>query len=160
MFCPETFPIILGHTPEVANTLLDTSDAVKLTNAKGVLIVVQHYRGGDTDVALTVHEGATAAIAKAGTYAITETFPIWVNTATGTNDTMVRQTDAVGYTIDAGVYTGSQLVCFYIDAAILTATYDWVHLGAGAGNGASIMSVLYILDGARYQQTTPPTAIA
>jgi hypothetical protein len=162
MFCPETFPIILGHEPVASNALADTSDAICLKNAKGVLIIVTEYTaGGDTDLVLTVHEGATAAEAAAGTYAITTgaEFPIWVNADCAISDAMVRQADGLGYTIDATT-TKNYAVAFYIPAAILTSGRDWIALGASGGNSSNIASVLYILDGARYQQTTPPTAIA
>ena len=156
--CPETFPIIIGHEPVAADALVDTSDWINLENAKGALIIVSHYRGGDTDVVLTVHEGATGT----GTTALTTgaEFPIWVNTDMATSDALVRQTDAVTYTIDTGTYTGTQLVVFYIPAAKLTSGYKWIQLGCSGGHASSIISGLYILDGARYQQETPPTAIS
>ncbi|NLT65777.1 MAG: hypothetical protein GXX84_04165 [Acidobacteria bacterium] len=162
MFCPETFPIILGHEPAASNAVADTSDAICLKGANGVLIIVTEYTaGGDTDLVLTVHEGDTAAVAAAGTYPITTgaEFPIWVNTDCATSDAMVRQTDGLGYTIDATT-TKNYMVAFYIPAAILTSGRDWVALGTSGGNAGNIASVIYILDGARYKQTTPPTAIA
>jgi hypothetical protein len=159
MFCPETFPIILAHEPIHADAMADTSDAICLRNANGVLIIVTHCGAGATNVDLTVHEGATAVEAAAGTYPITTgaEFPIWINTLTTTTDAMVRQTDALTYQIVASAVP--VVVAFYIPAAILTAGRSWVHLGASAGNAANFISALYILDGARYQQTTPPTAI-
>lgn len=153
---PQTVPIIQGHEPVAANALIDTSDWVKLTNCKGVYIIVHHYSGGgDTDLVLTVHEGATGA----GTSALATAFPIWVNTDTSLTDTMVKQTDAVTYTIDTTAGK-DQIAVFYIDGSILTEGYDWIQLGASGGNAANYVSVLYMLDGARYQQATPPTAIA
>ena len=158
--CPETTPIILGHEPAASNALLDTSKPINLENCKGVLIIVTEYTaGGDTDLALTVHEGATAALATAGATPIAKTFPIWVCTDGVTTDAMVRQTDAVGYTIDA-TPTTNHVVAMYISSSILTEGRPWICLGAAGGNAANIVSVLYILDGARYQQTTPPTAFA
>jgi len=154
--CPETFPIIQGHEPAAADAIVDTSDWICLKNCAGVLITVHHYSGGgDTDMVLTVHEGATGT----GTSQLATAFPIWVNTDTSASDAMVRQTDAVTYTIDTGAGK-DQIVQFYISASILTATYDWIQLGTSGGNAANYASVIYQLDGARYQQTTPPTAIA
>lgn len=153
---PEKFPIIQGHEPAAANAIVDTSDWIKLTNAAGLYIIVHHYSGGgDTDLVLTVHEGATGT----GTSALATAFQIWVNTDTSLSDAMVKQTDAVTYTIDTGAGK-DQIVVFYIDPSILTATYDWVQLGTSGGNAANYASVIYMLDGARYQQETPPTAIA
>lgn len=160
--CPETFPIILGHEPAASNAVADTSDAICLKNANGALIIVTEYTaGGDTDLVLTVHEGATAAEAAAGTYAITTgaEFPIWVNTDCATSDALARQTDGFTYTIDATT-TKNYMVVFYVPARVLTPGRDWIQLGTSGGNASNIASVIYILDGGRYQQTTPPTAIA
>ena len=158
LMCPENFPLILGHEPAASNAIVDTSDAVCLKNAAGCLIVVLEYTaGGDTDLVLTVHEGATAAVAAAGTNEISATFPIWTALTPATTDIMTRQTDAAGYTIDA-TPTLNVIVAMYISASILTATYDWIALGTSGGNGANYASVLYILDKSRFKPNT--TAIA
>jgi hypothetical protein len=161
MFSPETNPIILAHEPIAASALLATSDSVNLKGAKGVFIVVTHARGDDQDLTLTVDQGETEAEAYAGTHKVTTLaeFPIWVTYACGTSDIPVRQTDAITYVIDAGVLTGTCIVIMYIKAALLDADHNWVHLCA-AGTGTGLVSVLYILDGVRYQQASPLTAIA
>lgn len=140
--------IQMGHEPVAADALIDTSAWFDLSKCKGVFIVVSHYRGGDTDLVLTVHEGTAAS----GTTAITTgaEFPIWVATSALVDPTLVRQTDALTYTIDTGVYTGSQLVIFYIDASILSAGYRYVQLGASGGHASSIVSVMYYGVGARF----------
>jgi hypothetical protein len=142
--------IQMGHEPVAADALVDTAAWFDLSKSKGVFIVVSHYRGGDTDLVLTVHEGAAAS----GTTAITTgaEFPIWVATSALTDPTLVRQTDGLGYTIDTGVYTGSQVVVFYIDSAILTAGYRYVQLGSSGGHASSIASVMYYGVGARFAQ--------
>ena len=150
---PECLPIIQGHEPVIETSLDDTSGWVKLTNAKGVYIIISTYGGaGVTDLVLTVHEGATGA----GTSELTTVFPIWANTDCATSDTMVRQTDAYTYTIDNALQD-NQLVVFYIDGSILTAGYDWIQLGSTGGFATNYVDVLYILEGARYKQVTPPS---
>jgi len=158
---PESFPMIFGASIR-ADQLLDTADAICLKNAKGVLITTIHKTGGNTDLVLTVHEGATAAEAAAGTYPITTgaEFPIWTTLIAGTTDVPVRQTNGLGFTVDADVHTGTCLVQFYIDASKLTNNRSWVALGSTGGHAASIATVIYQLDGERYQQATPLTAIA
>ena len=157
MINPETFPVIQGHEPALANAIAATSDWIKLTNCQGVLITVMFTYVDDNDFTLTIHEGATGE----GTSALATEFPIWVNVDTATSDTMVRQTDAVTYVINTGDSAKNHIVQMYIDASILTATYDWIQLDtAVAGGTSNIASVLYQLVGARYQQETPPTAIA
>lgn len=158
MLCPENYPIILGHEAIAASAIVDTSDSICLKNANGVRIIVVHTTNSDVDVALTVHEGATALIAEAGTYPIATTFPIWVTTITGTTDVAVRQADAVGYTILCHALTGTSIIQFYISASILTNNRTWVHLGTDTG-GTGLACILYELDGVRYQQATPLSAI-
>jgi len=140
-------PAFYGHEPAACDAIADTSAWCDLSKAKGVLITFLHYRGGDTDWVLTVHEGATAA----GTTAITTgaEFPIWVCTDALKDPTMVRQADGITYTIDTGVYTGSQIVQFYIDAAILTAGYRYVQAGCSGGNASSVAAILYQYVGLR-----------
>jgi len=153
---PQCLPIIQGHEPVIETSLNDGSDWVKLTNAQGVYIIISNYGGaGVTDLVLTVHEGATGT----GTSELTTAFQIWVNADCATSDTMVKQTDAYTYTID-NADGNNQLVVFYVDASILTAGYDWVQLGSTGGFATNYVDVLYILEGARYQQATPPTAVA
>jgi hypothetical protein len=160
MLSPETFPIILAHEPIAASSIIDTSDAISLKNAKGVLIVFVHATNScDVDVALTVHEGATAAEATAGTYPVAATFPIWVTTNCTTTDVPVRQANAAGYTVLAHALTGNSLVFMYVPSGVLTNGRSWVHLGTDTG-GSGLAAALYILDGERYQQATPPTAVA
>jgi hypothetical protein len=159
MFSPETNPIITALAPQAASTIADVADWVCLKNAKGCYIVVQYGGAGDTDPVFTVHEGATGT----GTTAITTgaEFPIWKNEACTTTDALTRATDALTFTIDGNKSGGTiQLFVMYVPASILSAGYDWIQLGSTAGNAASFVSALYILDGERYQQGTPPTAIA
>jgi len=158
---PETTPIITGLYPCAASATGDTADAICLKNAAGVLIIAQHSGTSDNDVALTVHEGATAAEAQAGTYAVTTgaEFPIWINTAVAASDTLVRQTDALTYTINSDLGT-NQMVVFYVPASILTSGRDWISCGFDAGHADNFLCITYILDGIRYKQETPPTAIA
>jgi hypothetical protein len=86
-------------------------------------------------------------------------FQIWANAAVATNDILVKQTDGVTYNInsDAG---GTYLVCLYVSAACMTHGRNWLVLGTDAGHASNFFSAIYILDGARYEQTTPPTVVA
>ncbi|MCJ7564812.1 MAG: hypothetical protein MUP52_09520 [Candidatus Aminicenantes bacterium] len=158
MMTPETFPIIEGHEPVAASGLVDTSRAVRLRNAKGVLIVVHYHANSNTNTTLTVHQGVTKALAEAGGTPISHLFPIWDVENGETTDVAARHANAASYLIDADVMTHG-LVMMYIDASILTGGADWVHLGSDTG-GTGLISVLYILDGYRYQQAIPLTEIA
>jgi hypothetical protein len=155
MLTPESYPTIFGAIIR-SDQLLDTAVPVCLKNCKGVLITVIHKTGGNTDQVLTVHEGASA------TYPITTgaEFPIWTTLIAGTSDIPTRQTNGLGFTVDADVQTGTCVVQFYIDAAKLTAGRPWVAVGSTGGHASSITCVMYQLDGYRYQQASTLTAIA
>lgn len=161
MLCPENIQIVEGHEPVASNALADTSDAICLKGCKGVLILVhEDYAVDANQLVLTVHEGATATEAAAGTYEMADAFPIWVNLTAQTADTWTRETtDANTYTINATA-GDNVLVAIYVPAGSLTNGRDWVHLGAAAGDAGNLVSVLYLLDSPRYAQTTIPTAIA
>lgn len=165
---PENYQIVEGHEPVASDALADTSCAVCLENADGVLIIIHEDFAVDANqLVLTVHEGATKAEAEAGTYPLAAAsagvkgseFKIWSKIDAQTTDTWTKQPDAVTYTIN-GTAGDNALVAFYVSASCLTNGRKWLHLGASAGDAGNLVSVLYILDGGRYQQTTPPSAIA
>ena len=148
---PERFPLIMAHEPVLSDAIDDGSNAVCLKGAAGCLIVViENQVGGTTDLKVSVHEGATAAIAEAGTHEMTATFPIWSTLAPLTTDVMTKRTDAATYTIDAAAQTHA-LVAIYVSASQLTATYDWIAAGTSLGDGSNYATILYILDKSRYQ---------
>lgn len=144
MLNPETIPTIMGHEPVAADALVDTAAWADLSDCKGLLITVSHYRGGDTDLVLDVHEGDAAS----GTTQIANVCKIWYASSALTDPTPSRQTDAKTITIDTGDYTGSQIVWFYLDAA---SCKRYVQLGSSGGHGSSLVSVTYQKVGARYQ---------
>jgi len=160
---PERYPTYMAHEPETEDAILDTSDWVTLKDAAGCLITFVHWYAADTDITLSVHESTDGT----GTTAITTVFPIWLNANTASTDaavnTMVRQTDAASFIINTGAggncNATNAIVQFYIDASILTATYDWIQLGTTAGNAGNYGAAIYQLDGFRYQQETPPNAL-
>ncbi len=152
---PETHPIIWGYGPGASDAIVDTSDWVCLRGAAGVMVNVFEIGNNATNLVLTVHEGTT----NSGTTAITTgaEFPIWINTNCSTSDTMVRQTNGLTYTIVASAV--AKLIQFYIPADILSDGYDWIQLGTSGGHATNIACVFYQLDGVRFQQATPLTAI-
>ena len=155
---PETLPVIQAHEPATDTGIGGACDYISLKNAQGVLITVSWTYVSAHDCVLTVNEATD--IAGAGATAITTgaEFQIWQNTDIATSDTMVRATDALAATF-AHTGTKDQIIVFYIDASILSAGFDSVALVV-TGSGTNICSPIYQLVGARYQQETPPTAIA
>jgi hypothetical protein len=140
---PETTPIQMAHEPVAANAMADTAAWCDLKDCAGVLITVSHFRGGATDLVLDVHEGDTAT----GTTAVANNFSIWYCASALTDPTMVKKTDAKGYTIP-NTDTGSQILQFYLDAA---ACKRYIQLGSSSGHGSSIVSATYQKDKARYK---------
>jgi len=141
--------------PCAANAL--TSDYISCKNAQKVWFVIQHYGGGgDTDITLGLQEAT--AVDGTGAAAVTETFPIWVDTDAGTSsDALVRQTDAASYKIDTGAGADCLLV-FEWDPAKFSSGYDCIMVTDSGGNGSNIISVLALIEN-RYPSATPPTAI-
>jgi len=164
---PETHPIITCLYPCAASATGDSGESVNLEGYDGALIIIQHSGTSDNDMTFTVHEGATAAVAKAGTYALAaesgsttgSEFKIWKNTAIAASDAMVRQTDGVSTVINSDLGT-NQMLIYYVSASCLTNGRNWINVGFDAGHASNFVCITYILDGGRYQQTTPPTAIA
>ena len=161
ILCPETNPVIHAAEPQASNALTDTALAVSLEGADGVLMTVyQLNTNASSPLILTVNEGATKTVAEAGTYPLAVVFPIWSNLDCATNDTMVRRSDAVTYTVTASA-ADVNVVHFYIPAAILTDGREWVQIDATAsGHASNLVSVTYQLDKTRYKSVTPPTAVA
>ncbi len=157
ILCNETYPTIMAHEPVASSAMVDTSDWIHLENANGVLItVVDSYVVAANDLVLTVHESVDGT----GTTALAIPWLIWSNLACETSDVLVRRADAITYTLTPSAGAGGiGMVQFYIAASILSAGFKWVQLGAGVGDAGNLCYAQYQLDGARYQQETPPTAI-
>lgn len=156
MLTPQSLGIVEGHEPVASNALADTSNAISLEGCKGVLILVhEDYAVDANSLVLTVHEGATAAEAEAGTYEMADEFPIWTNITSQTSDVWTQQTSANTYTIN-GAAGDNALVAIYVPAGALTNGRSWIQLGASAGDAGNIVSVLYLLDSPRYAQAAIP----
>jgi hypothetical protein len=163
---PETHPIITCIAPCAASATGDSGDSVNLEGYAGALVIIQHAGTSDNDMTFTIHEGATAAVAKTGTYPLAAEsgstsggeFKIWKNLAVTVSDTLVKQTDGVSVLVDSDLGT-NQLLVYYVSASCLTPGRNWINVGFDAGHASNFLCITYILDGGRYQQTTPPTAI-
>jgi len=161
LFSPETNPIVEGHEPAASNAIAATCDPIYLGNALGVWIIVhEDYAVDANQLVMTLREGETSAVALAGTYAVTATWGGWKNITAQTSDAITALTAAATFTLD-GVTAGNNcLWMFYFPAAKMTSGRDWLHPIFAAGDAGNIANVLYILDGSRYKQYAPPTAVA
>lgn len=131
--------------------------AVSLKNWGKAYLVFHITQGNAATILLTPMQAS--AVAKTGGKVLTNTVPIWADLDTAASDAMVRATDAVNYTTDAGVK--NKIVMFEIDPALLDVAggFDCVYVSTGASNAANITQAYAILVDARYAQATPPSAI-
>ena len=160
-FSPESNPMIQGHEPCISNAVLATCDPVYLGNANGVWIIVhEDYHTDGTQLIMTLNEGTTSALALAGASVVTETWGGWKNITCQTSDAITALTAAATFTLDGLVNGNDCLWMFYFPAVKLTDGRDWLHPLTTAGNASNLMGIIYILDGFRYPQAAPPTAVA
>lgn len=152
---PEQFKIVEALAP-AADAAGRTGDYVSLKNCSRATIVVHITQGNAATIALTVEQAT--AVAGTSSKAITVAVPIWSDLDTATAETLVRRTDAVSYTTDAGVK--NKVVVFQIDPETLDIAngFDCITVKTGASNAANITQAMYLLE-TTYQQATPPAAI-
>jgi hypothetical protein len=155
MAFPENYKIVEAF-PNATDAAGRTGDWVSLKNAKMCWVVLNITQGNAATIAISINQAS--AVAGTGSKAITLTVPIWANLDTAASDTLVRRTDAVSYTTDAGVK--NKHVVFQIDPATLDLAngFDCIAVITGASNVANITGGNYIIE-TRYAQATPPAAI-
>ncbi len=152
---PEQFKIVEAM-PNATDAAGRTGDYVSLKNALCAWVEVAITQGNAATIALTIEQAT--AVAGTSSKAITNAVPIWSNLDTAASDTLVRRTDAVSYTTDAGVK--NKMVIFQIDPAQLDIAngFDCITVKTGASNVANLTGARYWIQTA-YQQATPPAAI-
>lgn len=153
---PEKYKTVAALNP-ATDAAGRTGAYVSLKNVNIAYIVVHITQGNAATIALSINQAT--AVAGTGAKAITTVVPIWSNLDVSASDTLVHRTDAVSYTTDAAVK--NKIVVFQIDPAGLDLAngFDCIAVVTGASNVANITQAVYLLDN-RYQQATPPTAIA
>ena len=151
----EQFKIVDATAGPVTTNGGVTCDYVSLKGVKRAWIVLQFTQA--VGHATVVQPQKATAVAPTGAASITHSARIWANEATGTDDTIVRQTSATSYTLTADV-TKKQVIV-EIDPAEFGPTYDV--LGCTVSNSAqatNFVSGQYFLE-MGYSQATPPTHI-
>jgi len=134
-----------------------TGAYISLKNAHKVAVVVHITQGNAATVAISINQASTIAAGDAK--ALANVVPIWSNLDCAASDALVRRTDAVNYTTDAGVK--HKIIIFEIDPAKLDLAngFDCIAVVTGASNADNITSAMYYLVPHRYQQSTPPSAV-
>ena len=151
----ERFKIVRVQTVVAANGFA-MSDYVSMKNVKHATFVISHAGATDTDLTVGLDEATAVA---AGTHrSVTAVFPILVDIDHGvTSDILVRQTDAVSFTIDPATM-GSALVVFEWDPAKHTEGYDCIAVRGSGGDASDTVVVFAILE-MKYQQASLPSCI-
>src|SRR4051812_13401510 len=106
---------IVEAIPNATDAAGRSSDIISLKNANKAYILVTLTQGNAATVALTPMQAQD--VAGTGAKVLANAVPIWSNLDTAASDTLVRRTDAVNYTTDAGVK--NKQVLFEIDPALL-----------------------------------------
>ena len=151
---PEGYKIVDAIKPQAGAAI--TGDYISLKNANMAYVLVHVNQAAANTMAITVEQAS--AVAGTSSKAITVVVPIWANEDCATSDTLVRQTDGVGFTTSAAQKI--KQVVFQIDPATLDIAngFDCITVKTGASNAGNITSAIYLVD-SKYGQATPPTAI-
>lgn len=154
---PEQFKIVEALAPATDAAGRTAGNAVSLKNYGKAWLMVNITQGNAATILLSLLQAS--AVAKTGGKVLTNAVRIWANLDTAASDTLVRATDAVNYTTDAGIK--NKIIIFEIDPAYLDVAngFDCVYVSTGASNVANITSAYWLLSNPRFASQTPPSAI-
>jgi hypothetical protein len=157
LFLPEHCKIV-DAVPGISDTFAQvTFDYVSLKNCQMAWIVILLTQAeGHTTL---IEPQVATSVAPVGSTAITFPTDIWANENTGVTDTLVKQTNAVQYSVLGDVTR--KMVVFRIDPSDVVAqgsTYDCIGCLIEASKRMNYVAGVYILQ-ERYAQETPPAAI-
>jgi hypothetical protein len=139
-FIPEGLFPVSGTRPVTTNGG-STADYVSLKNVEMCWIVVHLAQTVGHATAITVNRAT--AVAPTGAVAIGNAVPIWYGNVSTTSSQLARQTDAVSYTLGAGV-TGDVYIIFQIDPSELGSTYDCIAaVSADSSQATNFWEVTY-----------------
>jgi hypothetical protein len=144
---------VIGLLKPAADAAGRTGRWITIKDAQRAWIVVYLDQGNAATVLLTPRQAS--AVAGTGSKVLANAVQIWANLDTATSDVLVRQTDAVNFTTDAGVK--EKIVLFQIELASLDIAggFDCITVATGASNVANTTSAFAELE-TRYSQATLP----
>ena len=153
---PELYKIVDATAGPTTTNASVTSTVVGVQNCHMVELVLNFNQAVSYASVITLCEAKT--VAGGSGQAITTTVQWWANAATATNDTLVRKTDALTYTLATG--TGAQLIVARINPATLDAGFMYVYFTMATSSQATDFVAGNWFLWQRYPQATPPTAVA
>lgn len=154
----------IPENAKLVNLLAPAADAagrtgayISLKDCSRCFVVVHMTQGNAATILLSLLQAT--AVAGTGSKVFAKVVPIWACLDTAAGDALVRATDAVNYTTDAGVKL--KFVVFQVDTSSLDVDggFDCITVSTGASNAANITAAWALLVGERYQQVTPPSAV-
>jgi hypothetical protein len=129
-----------------------------LRNALKAWLVCKVNQGNAATVQFTLLQATSSG--GAGSKAITNAVPIWLNDATATSDALVAQAAATSFTTDAN--TTDKIVLFEIQpetALDMVNGFNHITVQTGASNAGNVTSAVLHAWG-QIQAASPPTTIA
>ena len=150
---------LIDALPPATDAAGRTSRVVNLKNYGKAYILITIAQGNAATIALTLRQSLDVAGTGAKALSGSLPCPIWFNLDTSLTDTLVRQTDGIAFTTDAGVK--NKQVVFEVDPSNLDfdAGFDCLSFTTGASNVANITQAQFLLVDPRYAQQVPPSAI-
>ena len=147
----EEFHVVNILPPQSATTALD-ADVFNMKNYAHATIIVQ-FGTTNADAGNITVEECTAADGTGAT-ALTELFVYAETTAAG--DTLGARTDDPSIDVSAN---DNVMYVIEIDASELTAGYNYIQVAYSVPGGATLISAVAILSGARYAKDQSATAL-
>lgn len=152
----EDTKVVMALKPQTNAGAL-TGAYVSLKNYAVAHVLVEVDQANAATLAITIEQAS--AVAGTGSKVITAVVPVYANQDCATNDTLVRQTDAVSFTTSAALKT--KHVLFRLDPTQFDIAngFDCFCVKIGASNVANTVSATYILSQPRSHQATPDSAV-
>lgn len=146
---------VIGLLKPAADAAGRTGRWITIKDSQRAWIVCYLDQGNAATVLITPRQAS--AVAGTGSKVLTQNLQIWANLDIAASDLLVRQTDAVNFTTDAGVK--EKVVIFQVELAGLDVAggFDCLTVTTGASNAANITSAFGLLE-MRYGQATLPRA--
>ena len=154
----EQAKIVMGCAPATLATTAGDGDYVSLKNYRRCTIIIPVLNGSTvTGGVITLLQATDVAASGAKELALTR---MWANTDCGASDTLTK-TAVTSNTFTTGT-TNSKILLYVVEVLSedldVAGGFDCIRIDS-ASMANAVGAAVYILDGARYGGTTPPTAI-
>jgi hypothetical protein len=152
----EEYKVIQAFEPKTTNTAL-TSVYVSLKNAQSATVIVDLTQAAANATSISLYQSQD--VSGTGAKVLALNVPIWANEDVSANDSLIRQTDGVSYTVAATVK--NKQVVFHVDPAKLDINNGFTCLNvriSASGQATNFASCDFLLD-TKYDQALPPSAI-